>query len=244
MLSRATSSVALSLLASALVFAGCIITDGDNNTPDPTGSTTSESTSSGTGGSGGSGGAGVGGGGGGGGDGGSGGSGGAPACIGPDGTGLDKKSCDNMNITPASAGGAASSICEPNGGTAGTDPPPGYAVCQHGFDVFNPGPAENLQKCLALIGVEPANACDPAQVQDCVNKMYEATCAVDAVTKYCEDNAKLCEGAGQTLDAAQCAYELKPFNQTTITNYEDCFNNADPALTCQQAHDDCYVAQL
>lgn len=176
--------------------------------------------------------------------GGSGGAGGAGACIGVDGTGLDKNSCDNMNITPTSAGGPAASICEPDGGTAGSDPPPGYGVCQHGFDVFNPGPAENLQKCLGNIGVEPANACDPAQVQDCVNTMYEATCAVDSVTKYCEDNAKLCETAGQTLNAAQCAYELKPFNPTTITAYEDCFNNADPALTCQQAHDQCYLEQL
>jgi hypothetical protein len=248
MLSRKNSSIALSLLASALLFAGCIIREGDidDPDPDPTGNNnTTQSTTTGTGGAGGAGGesAGVGGTGGMGGEGGMGGAGGASACVGPDGSGLDVKSCDNMNITPVPQGSAAK-ICEPNGGTAGSDPPPGYAVCQHGFEVFNGGPAENLQKCLGNIGVEPANACDPKQVQACVNKMYEATCSVESVTKYCEDNAKLCESVGQTLNAAQCAYELKPFNSVTIGKYEECFNNADPNLSCQQAHDDCYIAQL
>jgi hypothetical protein len=149
-----------------------------------------------------------------------------------------------MNITPSSAGGSASSICEDSGGTAGNKPPPGYAVCQHGFEVFNPGPAEHLQKCLGEIGVEPANACDPKQVQTCVNEMYEATCEVEAVTQYCQNNAKACQDAGQTLNAANCAYELKPFNEATIAKYEDCFNNADPNFTCQEAHDDCYIKQL
>lgn len=245
MLSRKNSSLAFSLLASALVFAGCIIKEGDIDDPDPTGGdTTNTGGAGGTAGTGGTAGGGMGGTAGMGGMGGMAGAGGAPGCIGIDGTGLDKNSCNNMNITPASAGGAASSICEPNGGTAGTDPPPGYGVCLHGFTIFNPGPAENLQKCLSMIGVEPANACDPAQVQDCVNKMYEATCAVDAITKYCEDNAKLCESVGQTLNAATCAYELKAFNQTTLGKYEECFNTADPMKTCQEAHDECYVAQL
>lgn len=168
----------------------------------------------------------------------------ASACVDVKSTGLDAKSCDNMNITPFSAGGPAMSICDASGGTAGRDPPPGYAACQRGFEIFNQGPAENLQRCLGAIGVEPPIACDPRRVQRCMNEMYDSTCAGAQVTKYCNDNARECKSTGQTFDAVKCAYELKPFNAKTISAYEACFNNADPNLTCQQAHDNCYIDQL
>ncbi len=165
-------------------------------------------------------------------------------CVGVKGTGLDVKSCDTMNITPASAGGPAALLCDPTGGTAGNAPPPGYAACQRGFTIFNQGPAEDLQRCLSAIGVEPPAACDPRRVQRCMSEMYNATCAVDLVTKHCNDVATACKDSGQAFDAAKCAYELKPFNAQTFSAYEACFNTADPSLTCQQAHDNCFIAQL
>jgi hypothetical protein len=77
-----------------------------------------------------------------------------------------------------------------------------------------------------------------------MSEMYDSTCAVAQITKYCNDTALMCKSAGQTFDAAKCAYELKPFNATTISAYEACFNTADPNLTCQQAHDNCFIDQL
>lgn len=243
MLSRMHSSIALSLLASACLFAGCVITDGNiDDDEDPTSTTTATTSSSTTGTTGGGGEGGAGGSGAG--VGGSGGSGGGVSCVGIDGTGLDAKSCDNMNITPTSAGGSAASICDDMGGISGMNPPPGYGACQHGFEVFNPGPAEYFQKCLAKIGVEPANACAFEPLQKCVNDMYAITCAVEETTKRCETLAGACMMAGQNFDAAGCAFDLAPFNTKALSDYEDCFNAADPMLTCEQAHQQCFEAQL
>lgn len=245
MLSRMHSSIALSLLASACVFAGCVIRGGDGTLDDEedvtsTATTTTSSTTSATTGGGGEGGAG----GSGAGVGGSGGSGGGVSCVGIDGTGLDVKSCDNMNITPSSEGGAAASICDDNGGISGMNPPPGYGACQHGFEVFNKGPAEYFQKCLAEIGVEPANACAFEPVQKCSNNLFAITCTVEETTKKCEALEDVCQQNGQTLDVAGCAANLAPFNTKALGDYEDCFNNADVSLTCQQAHDKCFLEQL
>jgi hypothetical protein len=241
MLSRIRTSIALSLLATTALFAGCVIGRGDID-DDDTPTTTTTTTSSSTSGGGGEGGAGVGGSGGAG-VGGSGGSGGGTACVGVNGTGLDDKSCDNMNITPAPNGQAAS-ICDDTGGTGGTNPPPGYAACQHGFDVFNPGPAEHFQKCLAMITVEPANACSLDKLQDCVNSMYAATCEVPETTDLCDQIGKACVMAGQTFDVPGCAVDLKPFNQKALTAYSDCFDGEPMNVLCQDAHDKCFVAQL
>jgi hypothetical protein len=245
MLSRIYASIALSLLTTTCLFTGCVIRGGegtldDDETPTTTTTTTSSSATTGGGGEGGTGGTGAG-------VGGSGGGGGGSACVGVDGPkGLDVKSCDNMNITPVSEGGSAASICDDMGGSGGTNPPPGYAACQHGFDVFNGGPAEHFQACLAKITVEPANACSFMHVQACVDGMYAATCEVKETTDLCDAIGQACAAANppQAFDIPGCAAELKPFNQKALTAYSDCFDAQPENVACQAAHDQCFVEQL
>jgi hypothetical protein len=242
MLSRIYASIALSLLTTTCLFSGCVIrgSDGtldDDETPTTTTTTNSSSTTAGGGGEGGTGGTGGGGGSGGGGG----------ACVGVEGMkGLDKNSCDNMDITPTSKGGAAAEICDDTGGSGGTNPPPGYPACQHGFDVFNGGPAEHFQACLAKITVEPANACSFTKVQSCVDAMYAATCEVKETTDLCDAIGDACAAATppQTFDVAGCSAELKPFNQKALTAYSDCFDAEPENVACQDAHDKCFVQQL
>lgn len=238
MLSRIHTSFGLSLLAAACVFTGCIIESGRGSSSSDSTASTGDSTTT-TSGSGGSSSSSTTGGGG---DGGGGG--GTPSCVGIDGTGLDEKSCDNMNITPASAGGPATDQCDGMGGLGGMESPPGYPACQHGFEVFNPGPAEAFQKCLAMISLN--DMCELTTVQKCSDSMFQSTCEVPEIRTKCTDLQTVCKNANppQDLDADGCAFNLSPFNSKALEAYETCFNNADPMLTCQEAHDKCFVEQL
>jgi len=152
-----------------------------------------------------------------------------------DGTGVDVAACNMMNITPASAGGPASSIC---GATADQDPP-GYQTCLDGFDVYTKGSFENLQACLAEIGVEPANACDEQQKFDCIDKVYNEACPRAEIDTLCEDFETGCANVGQTFDIVKCSIDLAPLSNLGLDDYEACVNGAPPEETCQQAHDAC-----
>lgn len=248
MLFRTHTSTVLAFAAVASLIAGCVIVADDKNSTLSTSSSgggddTTTTTSSGDGGAGGhSATSSTTGAGGAGGDTTSGVGGGA-SCVGTDGTGKDAFSCDAMNITPAPKG-AAASICEPNGGTAGSDPPPGYAVCQHGFKIFTAGSAEYLQACLGQISVSPADACSPDLVQKCIDALYNAACSTDETDKFCTQTGDACTAAGDTFKVDECAYQLKTFNVTALNSYVDCFNNAPADQNCQQAHDNCYADAL
>ena len=81
---------------------------------------------------------------------------GGMACIGIDGTGL-VSDCDKLNIAPMKG---ASSTCGPKL----DEPPPGYGICKHAFDIYTRGAATALKDCLARIGVQGGPAAAVAAV--------------------------------------------------------------------------------
>lgn len=213
----------LQAFATIGVLSGCVITEAPASTTGVGGSsgvTTDAAATTGVGGSG------VGGG--------TTGAGGATACVGEKGDGL-LADCDDLNITPVSHGGAASSSC----GAGLNEDPPGYGLCTRGFEIFNPGAATTLVKCLATIGVQDECKTDPLQL--CVEKMYDDECAVPSIKASCEGIAAACPNP---FDAAKCTTDLNPFSDTGTKELADCINAADPKLTCQQAYDDCYTQLL
>jgi len=148
-----------------------------------------------------------------------------------------------MNITPAPKG-AAASICQPDGGTAGSDPPPGYLYCQHGFSIFTAGSAEALQACLSMISVVPAEACNPKIASACIDEMYKAACSTVETDTLCKDTETQCGMIQEMFDGAGCAYQLKTFNDTALKAYVTCFNDKVMTMACQDAHNACYDAAL
>jgi hypothetical protein len=163
---------------------------------------------------------------------------GGAGCIGEQGTGKDKTSCDSMSITPTSAGGTAASVCGPTMNAA----PPGYPVCQHGFDVLTPGVAEDLQSCLSTIGGDATNACDTKQVSACVSGSLNDACDRLEATARCEETSQLCKTG--TLNLALCASNLRALNDATLDEYTQCMLTGVETKDCQAAHDDCYAMLL
>jgi hypothetical protein len=232
MLSRGNLGIIGGTLLSAALLSGCVIVG--------------KSSSDGTGGSGGDGGAGVGGAGGTGGNGGNGGEGGAgvggaggtggtgggSACVkADDGSGKGVSSCDTMNITPSPKGAALS-----NCGANKDESPPGYRLCQRGFDIYTQGAASTLQTCFDKIGVEPANACDMALVGACVSEMYKAICESEDGVLTCEAIAtKICPG--EQFDTQKCMDEVTPFNGTTLQMLADKISDSPAGTPCQDAYD-------
>jgi hypothetical protein len=161
------------------------------------------------------------------------GSGGA-GCIGVEGSGKDKTSCDAMAITPTSAGGTAASTCGP----AMNGAPPGYAVCQHGFDVLTAGLAEELQGCLAKIPGDKTNACDAKQVSTCLSGSLGSACDRAEIATFCDDTAKLCKTG--SLNLAVCSSNLRALNDAALDEYTLCMQTGVDSKDCQLAHDDCY----
>jgi len=236
MQSRATFALILTTVGFAAFMSGCIVIGNPNDNSGGSGGSggreTVGVTTTGTGGTGGTGGQSTGGGG----TGGSGGAGGGTSCVGPDEGGATVASCDAMNITPATQGGSASQ-CTDMGATFN---PPGYDLCKHIFDIYTKGAASYVQSCLSKIGVEPANACDQAQVDACATSVYAAVCPNATAASTCQTIGSSCSTAGQAFDTQLCQTSLNPFNDTAITDLVGCFNTADPTLTCQAAFDDCY----
>lgn len=130
------------------------------------------------------------------------------------------------------------------GGTTGMNYPPTYAACQHGFDIMNGGPAETFYNCLAKVDVNPFKACDPKNVQVCIDETFKSACEITAVRDYCKQVNDACVAANDmTFNVDACAYQLSPFKQDTINAYADCFNMMSN-LTCSDAHDACWAAQF
>jgi hypothetical protein len=220
------------LIAAAL--AGCTITSVDNSTGSGGGSSTSVTADATTTTSSGDGGGGEGGAGG----GGAGGSGGGETCAGDEGTGKTVAECDDMNITPASHGGGAASICNPEGGTDGAEDPWGYGACLQAFAVYTAGSAEVMLACLSQISVAPADACDIEQVVACVDEVYAKACDSQRAAGACQAFKDLC--GDDPFDLAGCTEDLKPFSDAGVQVWADCLNE-NPSDPCQQVHDDCFA---
>ena len=212
----------LTILGSATLLLGACIIKSTTSTDDTHTTTTHNTTSQGAGGSvptGGSGGTG-----------GEISTGGNASCVDATGTGVAVSACDDMNITPPPQG--QSMLCGQNF----DQPPPGYLVCQRGFSIYTAGQAEDLQACLAQIGVQ--DACTDELVIACVDQMYNAACTQQDVIDFCNGIATSCNP--DPFDAGTCASDLNPFGQAGLSDITDCINNADPGLTCQEAYDQCF----
>jgi hypothetical protein len=210
----------------ALLMGACIIksttTDDDTHT-----TTTTTTTPTGEGGSGGS--VVTGGSGGTGGQISTGGSGGV-SCVDATGSGVTAAACDEMNITPVAHGGQAMG-CGPNYDEDG----PGYVVCVRGFEIYTAGQAEDLQACLALIGVE--DTCDEAVATACVEQMYNDACPRQDIVDACAGIQTQC--GADPFDAEQCAADLNPFSDAGLDEMTACINSQPVEMSCQDAYDAC-----
>jgi hypothetical protein len=160
------------------------------------------------------------------------GGGGGAACVSATGTGVTTAACEDMNITPPPNGQSMLCVAPDY-----DQPPPGYLVCNRGFEIYTAGQAEDLQACLAQIGVQ--DACDEALVLACIDQMYNDGCIQADVVTYCTGIATACDP--DPFDADQCAADLNPFGEAGLAELTTCFNDADPTLTCQQAYDTCFT---
>lgn len=210
------ASVAIGLLS------GCVITSSPTGSGGTSGDTTVTSAAATTGG-GGQGGAGV--------SGSTSGTGGSVACVPETGVGV-VADCNNLNITPKSGGGAASSSC---GDTLDQDPP-GYGLCQRGFNIFNAGAATNLVACLGTIGVQ--DQCNIPPLQVCIDKMFVEECVIASIGTLCGEIKTTC--VGDPFNTDTCAKDLNPFSDAGLKELSDCINATDPAISCQAAFDACY----
>lgn len=153
---------------------------------------------------------------------------GAGACVGSDGVGT-VDSCEELNIAPSQG---ATTQCGPNK----NELPPGYNLCLRAYTLFTNGSADELQSCLALIGVE--DECNDVPVRDCVDQMFADACDVPEIADNCKSIADQCPG--EAFDLAQCTDDLRPFSNDGLTEILNCFSKSDPNLSCQQAYNDCY----
>jgi hypothetical protein len=246
------SSLALPLalaLGSAALVAGCTVKSTDTNNPVGSGggsttTTTTTTTTTGTGGAGGATGTGGQGGTGVGGAGGTpttgtGGAGGQPECLGQNGTGMTEAVCDDSGKTPIAA---AAHTCDDQGGTSGSNPPPGLGACHGGFQLYTAGAAEAFWYCLSQITVEPVHACAITPVQDCVTKISNESCT-DASTSVCGQLKGYCAANDGSFDEAACVIDIAPFSDQAMSDLGTCMDNelkASPAPTCKDAYQKCF----
>jgi hypothetical protein len=152
------------------------------------------------------------------------------ACVGSDGLGV-VADCEELNIAPAQG---ATKQCGPNK----DELPPGYNLCVRGYTLFTTGTADELQECLAQIGVQ--NECDIEPVTVCVDQIFADACDTQEIADNCKGIAAQCP-AGEAFNVAQCTDQLRPFSNAGLQELINCFNDTDPnQVTCQQAYDGCY----
>ena len=207
-------TVKLPLLTSmvALTSSACIIVEGGTSRPDDDFAWYDDD--AGVGGSGASSGATSG-------AGGTGGS--APACIDELGTGETVDVCEDLSAL-----------------SCGGEPSLAYASCVHGFDIYNPGPAEAFAACLQDI---PAfESCEVDPVATCVERMYDDTCVSDFNADACAEWTNDCALHGESLDYELCAFELNPYSFEAMVDLLDCMNATDGL--CQERYDTCFMASL
>lgn len=113
----------------------------------------------------------------------------------------------------------------------------GFAACQRGFEIYEPGHAAELASCLWDIQVEDACEMDP--VDSCFSLMYEQACDDDFIAETCDEFQLACNEFGEDLDLARCNFELKPFSDAGLAELVNCINDEDTAGDCQQRYDVC-----
>jgi hypothetical protein len=151
--------------------------------------------------------------------------GGDPYCVDGEGTGETSAVCDDLAISLSNAG-----MCQDGFS------PLGYAACNHAFEIWEPGFAEELAFCLSYIPTE--DACDEQPVIDCVQELYTDSCDVPFIEDTCQYWADTCSDAGETLDVDQCSSDMTPFSDEGILRVSDCMNETDG--TCQERYDYCF----
>lgn len=151
-------------------------------------------------------------------------------CVGSDGVGV-VADCEDLNIAPAQG---ATKQCGPDK----NELPPGYNLCVRGYTLFTTGTADELQECLAQVGVQ--NQCDIEPVTTCVDQIFADACDTQEIADNCSSIAEQCP-VGEAFDVAQCTDQLRPFSNAGLQELINCFNGTDPnKVTCQQAYDGCY----
>ncbi len=171
---------------------------------------------------------------------------GAPACIeagnAPGGT--TDSLCDNLNVTPTTAGGPQS-LCDLNEDGDFAESPPGYDLCKWGFATYDIGAALHLEECIAKIGIQPAEACDLDLAFSCVATATADLCASEWANDGCDAVKTVCDGksSGGEFDVAQCLTDLNPFGEGGFTAYQDCMNERlQKGDDCQPSHNACVDA--
>lgn len=151
-------------------------------------------------------------------------------CVGSDGVGV-VDDCEDLNIAPAQG---ATTQCGPDK----NELPPGYNLCVRGYTLFTRGTADDLQECLAQIGVQ--NECDIEPVRTCVDQIFADACDTPEIADNCNGIADQC-APGEAFNVAGCTDQLRPFSNDGLKEIINCFNSTDPnQVTCQQAYDGCY----
>jgi hypothetical protein len=157
------------------------------------------------------------------------GAGGGELCVSSMGEG-SAADCELLNIAPSQGAPEACFLDKL--------PPYGYEICVHAYDVYTTGAADDLQLCLAEIGVEDACTDPPVAVNDCVAAMYQHACDDPAIADNCESLAGTC-ATNETFDSIKCNEELRPLNNSALQQLLNCFDAASQ-VACQKAYDDCY----
>lgn len=159
------------------------------------------------------------------------GTGGSSGCTGQKGTGIPKSACETIPIAPPET-------CVDMGQTIETY---GYTACAFAAMDWNDGNWEEFEACLSQI--DKANECDPNFVVDCVSKTRNDACDDPVNDTNCTQIHDNCAAANppQDFDTSKCENDMKIYNDAGFKALLDCFNMADPSLTCQQAYDTCFA---
>ena len=157
---------------------------------------------------------------------------GSGQCAGPTGTGVAVSACDEMGYP---------SMC------SDTSEPVGLTTCRRGFELFESGPWEILQSCLANIPADTDHYCgDPTAenyVVACENDMYDAACFNQDVSDKCDEIAASCTDPNDAFATATCKSDMNPFSTDGFNEYLDCINNSGD-VSCADLHDSCLTNVL
>jgi hypothetical protein len=107
------------------------------------------------------------------------------------------------------------------------------------LEIYTPGAAEYLQVCLAQINGAPAYACAFEPVNECVARMYNATCPSQAAADTCQLIEYALCGTNEPFDVTGCTDELKPLDGSALEWVEACVaSSGEPG--CQTAYRSCF----
>ena len=148
---------------------------------------------------------------------------------------------DDIYCVPEEGTGETANVCD---ALAALDcdgqPSLAYASCVHGFEIYNPGPAEAFAACLA--DIEASQSCEVDPVATCVGAVYDDSCTSDFNADACLEWTNDCSAHGESLDLERCAYEMNPMRYEAMVEMVECMNATDGM--CQDRYDTCFDAAL